>query len=97
MFYVFCSTLLQFINLRAADINNLELRLEECLKKMRPNAVALVDSFDFNDRILDSALGVSDGNVYERIFESAKKSPMNSEPVNKSFHQYLKPFMKGNL
>lgn len=88
---------LRFINITGSDIDYLEHRLAECLKNMRPNAIALVDGFDFHDRVLDSALGVYDGNVYESIFESAKKSPLNKEPVNKSFHQYLKPFMKANL
>lgn len=73
------------------------MRLESCLKRLRPNAVALVDSFDLHDRVLDSALGAYDGNVYEHIFESAKKNPLNKEPVNASFHKYLKPFMKAHL
>ncbi|XP_004530468.1 probable peroxisomal acyl-coenzyme A oxidase 1 [Ceratitis capitata] len=88
---------LRFINLTDSDISKLELRLADCLKRLRPNAVALVDSFDVHDRVLDSALGAADGRVYERIFESAKKNPMNQEPVNKTFHQYLKPFMRANL
>lgn len=78
-------------------MGQLELRLQNCLRNLRPNAVALVDAFDIDDRILDSALGVWDGNVYERMFESAKKSPLNKEPVNASFHKFLKPFMKANL
>lgn len=75
----------------------MELRLQSCLKRLRPNAVAMVDAFGIHDRILDSALGVYDGNVYEKMFEEAKKSPLNQEPVNQSFHKYLKPFMKANL
>jgi len=71
--------------------------LEECLKRIRPNAVGLVDSFDVRDEILGSALGVYDGNVYERLIEDANKSPLNQEPVNESFHKYLKPYLKSNL
>lgn len=67
------------------------------MAKIRPNAVAIVDAFEIPDKILGSALGVYDGNVYEKIFEEAMKSPLNQEPVNKSFHLYLKPFMKSNL
>ncbi|KAH8396917.1 hypothetical protein KR215_006379 [Drosophila sulfurigaster] len=88
---------LRFINLTDKDVTNLETRLESCLNRLRPNAVALVDSFDLHDRVLDSALGAYDGNVYERIFESTKKNPLNKEPVNAAFHKYLKPFMKANL
>lgn len=88
---------LRFIELTDKDVTNLEMRLESCLKRLRPNAVALVDSFDLHDRVLDSALGAYDGNVYEHIFESTKKNPLNKEPVNAAFHKYLRPFMKANL
>lgn len=65
--------------------------------RIRPNAVGLVDSFDVRDEVLGSALGVYNGNVYERLFEDASKSPLNQEPVNESFHKYLKPYLKSNL
>lgn len=71
--------------------------MEECLRCIRPNAVGLVDSFDVRDEILGSALGVYDGNVYERLIEDAQKSPLNQDPVNISFQKYLKPFLKSNL
>lgn len=67
------------------------------MTNIRPNAVSIVDGFDIPDKILCSALGSYDGNVYERLFAEAQKSPLNQEPVNKSFHLYLKPFMKSNL
>lgn len=73
------------------------MKLENFLTKIRNNAVSIVDAFDIPDAAINSVLGAYDGNVYERIFEEAKKSPLNQEPVNKSFHLYLKPFMKGNL
>lgn len=71
--------------------------LEECLKRIRPNAVGLVDSFDIRDEILGSALGVYNGNVYEHLLEEAKKSPLNQMPVDESFHKYLKSYLKSNL
>lgn len=70
---------------------------EKLLASIRPNAVGLVDSFDIHDDILGSALGAYDGRVYERLFEEANKSPLNAEPVNESFHKYLKPFLKSNI
>lgn len=44
------------------------------LRELRPEAVALVDSFDIPDYLLDSALGKYDGDVYRytsshKIFE----------------------------
>ncbi|XP_001361780.1 probable peroxisomal acyl-coenzyme A oxidase 1 [Drosophila pseudoobscura] len=88
---------LRFIDITDKDVTTLEIRLQNCLKQLRPNAVTLVDSFDLHDRVLDSVLGAYDGNVYERIFESTKKNPLNKEPVNEAFHKYLKPFMKAHL
>lgn len=87
----------QYSNLKPSDVSSIQLLLEESLRLIRPNAVGLVDSFDIRDEILGSALGVYDGNVYERLLEDAKKSPLNQEPVNESFHKYLKPFLKSNL
>lgn len=75
----------------------MQKRLERVLKDIRPNAVAICDGFDYHDNTLRSTLGSYDGNVYERIFESAKKSTLNKEPVPNAFHTHLKPFMASKL
>jgi len=59
------------------------------LSVVRPNAVALVDAFDFADRHLGSVLGRYDGNVYENLLDWAKRSPLNKVEVHPSF-QHLK-------
>ncbi|XP_059613153.1 probable peroxisomal acyl-coenzyme A oxidase 1 [Phlebotomus argentipes] len=89
--------LLRFVNISEADIRELQATLEALLSRVRPNAVGIVDGFDIPDGILQSALGAYDGNVYERMFAEAMKSPLNQEPVNKSFQQHLKPFLKSHL
>lgn len=94
MYYFFIS---QYTNIIGQELDVLQKWLEELLALIRPNAVGLVDSFDIRDEILSSALGAYDGNVYERLFAEAQKSPLNAEPVNKSFHLYLKPLLKNNL
>ncbi|XP_029359028.1 peroxisomal acyl-coenzyme A oxidase 1 isoform X3 [Echeneis naucrates] len=66
-------------------------RIKELLSQLRPNAVALVDAFDIRDKKLNSVLGRYDGNVYEHLFEWARRSPLNSTEVHESFHKYLKP------
>lgn len=53
----------------------------DLLSRLRPNAVALVDAFDIDDDFLQSCLGAYDGNVYERMFETAKKAPLNKTQV----------------
>lgn len=85
--------LMRFVTITQEDVANLQERLEAVLGRIRPNAVGLVDSFDYSDKVLNSTLGAYDGNVYERLFEDAMKSPLNQEPVNKSFELYLKPLM----
>lgn len=69
----------------------------EMLALLRPNAVALVDAFDFHDMVLNSPLGCYDGNVYERLYEWAQKTPMNQKQVHDSYYKYLQPVMKSKL
>ncbi|KAK9505625.1 hypothetical protein O3M35_009632 [Rhynocoris fuscipes] len=88
---------LMYTNVRIGDVPALQEFQDNLLEEIRPNAVTLVDGFDICDEILSSALGAYDGNVYERLFEEANRSPLNAVPVNKSFTKYLKPFLKGNF
>ncbi|XP_075168301.1 acyl-coenzyme A oxidase 1-like [Haematobia irritans] len=89
--------ILRVIKLSDADLRSLQERLEVTLKAIRPNAVAICDGFDYHDRNLKSTLGSYDGNVYERIFEEAKLTPLNKQPVPAVFHSHLKPFMKSKI
>ncbi|ETN61709.1 acyl-CoA oxidase [Anopheles darlingi] len=90
-------SLVRFTTISESDINRLQVKLEQTLLAIRPNAVSIVDAFAIPDVLLGSPLGAYDGNVYEKLYEEAKKSPLNQEPVNKSFHLYLKPFMRSSL
>ncbi|XP_026758707.1 probable peroxisomal acyl-coenzyme A oxidase 1 [Galleria mellonella] len=86
--------LLVYSSISKNDVAWQQQRYEQLLALIRPNAVGLVDSFDVRDEILNSTLGAYDGRVYERLFEEAMKSPLNAEPVNSSFHKYIKPFVE---
>ncbi|KAL5292989.1 ACOX2.2 family protein [Megaselia abdita] len=102
MFFEYLSDILKYCQLSGQDVDAMEKRLENNLKLIRPNIIALVDGFDLHDRVLDSTLGSYDGNVYERIFDNAKKNPLNQEPVNSSYvhlkaFMKMSPFMKSNL
>ncbi|XP_058021928.1 peroxisomal acyl-coenzyme A oxidase 1 isoform X2 [Ahaetulla prasina] len=77
--------------LTEAQLIQVNMRIKELLAVIRPNAVALVDSFDFCDSVLGSVLGRYDGNIYENMFEWSKKSPLNKTQVHESFHKHLKP------
>ncbi|XP_032648770.1 peroxisomal acyl-coenzyme A oxidase 1 isoform X2 [Chelonoidis abingdonii] len=74
-----------------AQVTQVYQRVKELLAAIRPNAVALVDAFDFHDNHLASVLGRYDGNIYENMFEWAKKSPLNKTEVHEAFHKHLKP------
>lgn len=78
-----------------SQITQVNGRIKELLTAIRPDAVALVDAFDFQDVTLGSVLGRYDGNVYENLFEWAKKSPLNKTEVKKekSVFHLLKLFI----
>ena len=59
----------------------LQSRLLDLLKVLRPNAVSLVDAFDFPDGILDSALGRWDGQVYQALYDFSLRSKLNEKQV----------------
>ncbi|XP_045075815.1 peroxisomal acyl-coenzyme A oxidase 1-like [Coregonus clupeaformis] len=77
--------------LSGPQLSQVSQRLKELLAQLRPNAVALVDAFDYRDEMLNSVLGRYDGNVYEHMFEWARRSPLNKTEVHESYHKYLKP------
>ncbi|XP_013986886.1 peroxisomal acyl-coenzyme A oxidase 1 isoform X1 [Salmo salar] len=77
--------------LSVPQLSQVSQRLKELLAQLRPNAVALVDAFDYCDEMLNSVLGRYDGNVYEHMFEWARCSPLNKTEVHESYHKYLKP------
>jgi len=80
--------LLQLLREQGADwaealtYDRLEAILERILvlsDALRPDAVGLSDGLGYSDRTLKSTLGRYDGNVYEAIYEQAKKNPLNAE------------------
>ncbi|XP_022107849.1 peroxisomal acyl-coenzyme A oxidase 1-like [Acanthaster planci] len=54
------------------------------LSAVRPEAVPLVDAFDFSDMTVHSVLGCYDGNVYERLYEHALRDPKNKTEMGAS-------------
>ena len=64
---------------------------------IRPVAVSLVDSFDFYDETLLSALGSYDGQVYSRLMQAAVTPPLNTTSVPETVKQHILPFLKSNM
>jgi len=67
-------------------------RINELLTEIRPDAVALTDAFGLSDYDLKSTLGRHDGNVYEAIYEEAKRCPLNQTDVMVGWEDYAKEF-----
>ncbi|CAF0966451.1 unnamed protein product, partial [Rotaria sordida] len=69
--------------LTAEQIYQLETyTLPDLYTRLRPNLVALVDTFDFHDNELNSCLGRYDGQVYEALMERARLNPSNRYKVH---------------
>ena len=69
--------------------------VRDLLPIVRVDAVAIVDSFDFSDHYLNSALGKWDGNVYEALYKWANTSnPMNDSDVAPGVERILLPLMR---
>jgi len=65
--------------------------LTAVLDALRPDMVALADAFDLPDRVLNSTLGRYDGNVYEALYEAAKRSPLNQRDPFLGYEDVLRP------
>ncbi|XP_031273870.1 peroxisomal acyl-coenzyme A oxidase 1-like [Pistacia vera] len=80
---------------KQASLANEQLR--SLYSQVRPNAVALVDSFNYTDHFLGSVLGRYDGNVYPNLYEEAWKDPLNDSVVPDGYHEYIRPILKQQL
>lgn len=67
--------------------------MESILIELRPDVVALADAFDIPDSVLNSTIGRKDGNVYEALFEAAKKSRINKHVPFVGYETVLKPHL----
>lgn len=90
-----------FLESEYFNINHIKMS-RECLSlllsRLRPEAVALADSWDFSDYFLNSALGKYDGDVYVSLYDWAKKGPLNNYQVHPAIHKYLLPVIhKGKI
>ncbi|KAK8481169.1 hypothetical protein V6N13_035083 [Hibiscus sabdariffa] len=74
---------------------NEQLRL--LYSQVRPNAIALVDAFNYTDHYLGSILGRYDGNVYPKLYEEAWKDPLNETVVPDGYHDYIRPILKQHI
>ena len=88
-FYTMDSEARDFIKANAVsdeDLDALPSKIQELMAQIRPHAVKLVDSWKVPDFLLDSALGRSDGKVYEDLFNRAHRlNPLNEITFNPDY------------
>ncbi|XP_039056990.1 peroxisomal acyl-coenzyme A oxidase 1-like [Hibiscus syriacus] len=72
-------------------------QLRSLYSQVRPNAIALVDAFNYTDHYLGSVLGRYDGNVYPKLYEEAWKDPLNETVVPDGYHDYIRPILKQHI
>lgn len=78
------------VGLKSDHLDVIGEKTRKVLQELRPDAVGLVDAFDFHDLVLMSALGCYDGAVYERLFDMAKRAPLNRHDVHPAFMKHIK-------
>lgn len=69
--------------------------VSELLRKLRPDAVALVDARDYSDFVLKSALGRYDGDVYPAIIASSRRDPLNDDPKGPGYAHLRRLYVDG--
>ncbi|KAH0974057.1 hypothetical protein GBA52_015956 [Prunus armeniaca] len=83
------------ITAKQASLANEQLR--SLYSKLRPNAIALVDAFNYTDHYLGSVLGRYDGDVYPNLYAEAWKDPLNESVVPDGYREYIQPLLKNQL
>nr|XP_017512265.2 peroxisomal acyl-coenzyme A oxidase 2 isoform X2 [Manis javanica] len=79
--------------LSGAQVDAARTAYLDLLPLIRKDAILLTDAFDFTDQCLNSALGCYDGNVYERLFHWAQRSPTNTQE-NPAYEKYIRPLLQ---
>eukprot|EP00002_Diphylleia_rotans_P027228 TRINITY_DN5452_c0_g1_i1.p1 TRINITY_DN5452_c0_g1~~TRINITY_DN5452_c0_g1_i1.p1 ORF type:complete len:678 (+),score=161.81 TRINITY_DN5452_c0_g1_i1:125-2158(+) len=79
--------------LQAQHVQWLKANIKGLLTEMRPDAIALVDGWNFSDFYLDSALGRYDGDVYRALWEWAQQEPMNKMKQPPGYDIAIKPLL----
>ncbi|KAG2145674.1 acyl-CoA dehydrogenase/oxidase C-terminal [Suillus cothurnatus] len=73
---------------------DLRLAVKALCIEVLPNAIGLISAFGFSDWSLDSALGVSDGRIYEAPWKRVQMEPMNKDEVTPAYGPYIRPMLQ---
>ncbi|ORZ10698.1 acyl-CoA dehydrogenase/oxidase, partial [Catenaria anguillulae PL171] len=85
--------------LSQAQVKCLRQAFKTALHDMMKDAVGLVEAWGYTDYELDSAIGRSDGKIYEALLQRALDDPINQKQggkgVAKGYQEYIRPLLKG--
>ncbi len=80
-----------------SEFRHIKKYVNKVMEELRPDCIGLVDAFDYTDQALKSAIGRYDGNVYEALLGSAKKSTLNQKDPFEGYEENLKPHLNKEL
>jgi acyl-CoA oxidase len=82
----FASSFTMTTAVSAKSVYTLQDVILELMAELGPHAVKLVDGWSIPDFLLNSALGRSDGKVYEELFDMAhRRNPLNKITFNPDY------------
>ncbi|KAI0226240.1 hypothetical protein L0F63_003960 [Massospora cicadina] len=91
---------LETSSITPAQISMLRQALLQAYRQLRPELALLADSFHLSDAYLASALGSSDGRVYERLVDSVMQNPFNHVVEGEAvlgYNKYIRPLVHGHI
>ena len=83
----------RFVN--SAQIKLLRETVSELCVEIRPEAVALVDAFNYSDAVLGSFIGRADGDVYDKYLRKVMYNVVESKRITPYYNSEIKPFLQG--
>lgn len=89
----YSGALLEAGHVNAQQVEWLRGQKRALVRELRGDAVALVDSFGYEDYLLNSAIGRKDGDVYTALLEAAKASPLNATQEGPAWKPVLEPLL----
>lgn len=73
--------------------------LKQVNLRLRPQILPIVETFNWSDDLLLSAIGNSYGDIYETHLEWAKNSRLNQneDAIPEGYLEYMRPILKAKL
>ncbi|KAG6877480.1 hypothetical protein C0993_006948 [Termitomyces sp. T159_Od127] len=78
----------------ADPARSLRSAIDTLCRGLLSNAIGLTDAFGFDDWVLDSALGVYDGKVYNALWERAQAEPLNKTDVTDAYATSIRSILE---